>query len=157
MPCSQSTACRMPATTARRSFVLRGNIRGRRLVELGCAAGVLTGQLAERGADVLALDRGPRVVALARQRLRGRARVEVADLDRPLDMADGSVDLIVASLVLHYIQDWRPPLADFTGAWHRAAPSFSVHHPVAGWQLSDRTDYQRTELIRKGGAGTGNR
>jgi SAM-dependent methyltransferase len=128
---------------------LAGNIAGRRLVELGCAAGVLTEQLAERGAEILALDREPRMVALARQRLRGRARVEVADLERPLDMVpDGSVDLVVASLVLHYIQDWRPLLAEL----HRClAPSgalvFSVHHPVTGWQLSDRTDYHRTELI----------
>src|SRR5258707_10645139 len=44
---------------------LAGNVAGGRVLELGCAAGVLTGQLAERGADVLALDREPRMVALA--------------------------------------------------------------------------------------------
>jgi SAM-dependent methyltransferase len=128
---------------------LAGELAGRRVLELGCAAGVLTAQLAGRGADVLALDREPRMVALARQRLRGRARVEVADLERPLDMMpDGGADLVVASLVLHYIRDWRPLLAEL----HRClAPGgafvFSVHHPITGWQLSDRTDYHRTELI----------
>jgi 2-polyprenyl-3-methyl-5-hydroxy-6-metoxy-1,4-benzoquinol methylase len=53
---------------------LAGDVAGRRVLDLGCAAGVLTGQLARRGADVLALDGEPRMAALARQRLQGRAR-----------------------------------------------------------------------------------
>lgn len=128
---------------------LAGDIAGKRVLELGCAAGVLTQQLADRGADVLALDREPRMVALARQRLRGRARVEIADLEQPLNMVPAdSTDLVVASLVLHYLPDWRPLLAEL----HRCltpggALVFSVHHPITGWLLSDRADYHRTELI----------
>ncbi len=77
------------------------------------------------------------------------ARVEIADLEQPLDLvADGSVDVVVASLVLHYIADWRPVLAELRRC---LAPGgllvFSVHHPITGWQLSGRTDYHRTELI----------
>jgi SAM-dependent methyltransferase len=61
---------------------------------------------------------------------------------------DDRVDLVVASLVLHYIEDWRPLLAEL----HRClAPGgalvFSIHHPITGWQLSERADYHRTELI----------
>jgi trans-aconitate methyltransferase len=88
-------------------------VTGQRVLELGCAAGVLTQQLTDRGASILALDREPAMVTLARQRLAGRARIEVADLEQPLFMApDASFDLAVASLVLHYIQDWRPLLAE---------------------------------------------
>jgi SAM-dependent methyltransferase len=141
----------LPNSCYDRPAILRlaGDVAGQRVLELGCAAGVLTEQLAERGADVLALDREPRLVALARQRLHGRARVEIASLDQPLDMvADGSVDVAIASLVLHYLEDWQPLL----GELHRClAPGgalvFSVHHPITGWQLSDKTDYHRTELI----------
>ncbi|MGH3758095.1 class I SAM-dependent methyltransferase [Actinophytocola sp.] len=128
---------------------LAGDLAGRRVLELGCAAGVLTAQLVERGADVLALDREPRMVELARQRLGGRARVEVADLERPLDLVPtGGVDVVVASLVLHFLEDWAPVL----GELHRClVPGgvlvFSVHHPITGWLLSDRADYHRTELI----------
>jgi SAM-dependent methyltransferase len=57
---------------------LAGDVAGRRVLELGCAAGVLTEQLTGRGADVLGLDREPDMAALARQRLGGRARIEVA-------------------------------------------------------------------------------
>jgi Methyltransferase domain len=53
------------------------------------------------------------MAALARQRLAGRARVEVADLEQPLGMVPNAcIGLVVASLVLHYVKDWRPLLAE---------------------------------------------
>jgi len=128
---------------------LAGDIGGKRVLELGCAAGVLTVQLAERGASVLALDKEPRMVALARERLRGRARVEVADLEQPLDLVPAaSVDVVASSLCLHYIEDWTPLFAEL----HRClVPGgllvFSVHHPITGWELSGKTDYHRIELV----------
>jgi 2-polyprenyl-3-methyl-5-hydroxy-6-metoxy-1,4-benzoquinol methylase len=101
---------------------LAGDVRGKRVLELGCAGGVLTAQLAGRGADVLALDREPQLVELARQRLDGRARIEVADLEQPLDIVpSGVIDVAVASLVLHYIEDWAPCSASCTAALHPAA------------------------------------
>jgi SAM-dependent methyltransferase len=182
---------------------LAGEIAGRRVLELGCAGGALTAQLVERGADVLALDREPRLVALARERLArerlarerltperlaheplaherlareqlaherpaheplareplaherpareqlgGQARVEVADIEQPLDVPSASIDVVVASLVLHFLEDWAPLL----GELHRClvpggALVFSVHHPITGWLLSDQENYHRTELI----------
>jgi SAM-dependent methyltransferase len=141
----------LPNAAYDRPAILRlaGDVAGRRVLELGCAAGVLTEQLADRGAIVLALDREPRMAELARQRLAGPARVEVADLEQPLDMvAEASIDLVVASLVMHYIEDWGPLLAEL----HRCltpggALVFSIHHPITGWQLSGKADYHRTELI----------
>ena len=89
------------------------------------------------------------MVALARRRLQGRARVQAAGLQRPLDMvADASIDLVVASLVLHYLRDWRPLLAELHRCLApRGALVFSVHDPITGWQLSGRTGYHRTELV----------
>ena len=128
---------------------LAGDLGGKRVLELGCAGGTLTALLADRGADVLAVDREPRLADAARRRLGDRARVEVADLGQPLAfVADGSVDLVVASLVLHYLADWAPVLAEVRRAMAPGgALVFSVHHPITGWQLSDRADYHRTELI----------
>lgn len=130
---------------------LAGDLAGKRVLELGCAGGVLTTKLADRGADVLAVDREPQLVALARRRLAGRARVEVADLERPLDFVPaGRIDVVVASLVLHYIENWGPLLAGL----HRClAPGgslvFSVHHPITAWLLSGLADYHRTELVHE--------
>lgn len=128
---------------------LAGEVAGRRVLELGCAGGVLTEHLVDRGADVLALDREPRMVELAQQRMGERARVVVAELEQPLQMVPtSSMDVVVASLVLHYIADWAPMLDEL----HRClVPGgvlvFSIHHPFTGWIRSDQADYHRTELI----------
>lgn len=130
---------------------LAGDLDGRRVLELGCAAGLLTEQLVNRGADVLGVDREPRMVDHARARLGERANFAVAVLEEPFDGVEtGSIDVVVASLVLHYVEDWGPLLAEL----HRVlAPDgmlvFSVHHPITGWNLSERKDYHRTELVNE--------
>jgi SAM-dependent methyltransferase len=131
---------------------LAGDLDGRRVLELGCAAGGLTAGLVERGAVVLGLDREPSLVDRARQRGLGeRARFQVADLEEPLDLVKtASMDVVVASLVLHYLRDWRPLLTEL----HRilvpgGSLVFSIHHPMTGWALSDHADYHRTELIHE--------
>ena len=99
------------------------------MLDLGCAAGHLTHELVLAGADVIALDKSEPMVAHARRLMNGRAHVEVADLSQPLHMIDNdSMDLVAASLVLHYLP---------------------VHHPITGWLRSDRTDYHRVELIEE--------
>jgi SAM-dependent methyltransferase len=91
------------------------------------------------------------------ERVGGRARVLTADLAAPLDFAaDQSADLVVASLVLHYLADWTAPLAEF----HRVlAPDgavvFSTHHPSMDWRLHSPDNYfamlQVTETWEKSG------
>ncbi len=142
-----------PNTQYDRPAILRlaGDVTGKRVLELGCAAGVLTEHLVNRGADVFALDREPRMVEIARRRLGDRARVEITDLEQPLDLVPtGGIDLVVASLVLHYIEDWAPLLAELRRCLvPGGALVFSVHHPITGWLLSDQTDYHRVELVRE--------
>lgn len=130
---------------------LAGDPEGKQVLELGCAAGGLTAELTKRGAAVLGLDREQRLIDIARQRMEGPAEFRVADLEQPLDMVDtASIDCVVASLVLHYLENWQPLLREL----HRVlrpggAFVFSVHHPITGWARSDRTDYHRTELIEE--------
>lgn len=129
---------------------LAGDLAGKRVLELGCAAGGLTQHLVDRGADVVGVDTQPRMIELAHKRLGERARFAVADLARPpLGVVEaGSVDVVVASLVLHYIEDWAPLLDDVADALvPGGALVFSLHHPITGWLLSDQSDYHRTELV----------
>jgi ubiquinone/menaquinone biosynthesis C-methylase UbiE len=139
------------------TIALIGDVTGQRVLEAGCGPGVLTSWLVDNGASVTAMDVSPEMVRLATDRLGGRARILVADLADPLEFAaDASVDLVVASLVLHYLADWTVPLAEF----HRVldadgAVVFSTHHPAMDWQLHSPDDYfkamQVTETWRKGG------
>lgn len=141
-----------PATIA-----LLGDVTGLRVLEAGCGPGLLTSWLVDHGAAVTAMDVSPEMVRLARDRVGSRARILTADLAEPLTFAaDASVDLVVASLVLHYLADWASPLAEF----HRVlapqgAAVFSTHHPAGDWQLHSREDYfavkQVTEVWTQGG------
>jgi SAM-dependent methyltransferase len=136
---------------------LLGDVSGLRVLEVGCGPGMLTSWLVSNGAAVTAMDVSGEMVRLARDRVGGRARVLVADLSEPLTFAaDASADLVVASLVLHYLADWAGPLAEF----HRVlaphgAVVFSTHHPAMDWQLHSPEDYfavkQVTEVWTKDG------
>ena len=128
---------------------LAGDVAGLRVLELGCAAGALSEHLVDRGASLLGLDREPRMVELAGHRLQDRARFAVADLADPLTMVDsGSMDLVVASLVLHYLEDWSNALAELRRC---LAPGgslvMSVHHPAADWVWAGHPEYLATTLI----------
>jgi SAM-dependent methyltransferase len=141
-----------PATIA-----LLGDVRGLRVLEAGCGPGVLTSWLVDNGAVVTAMDVSSEMVRLARDRVAGRARLLVADLSEPLTFAaDASADLVVASLVLHYLADWAGPLAEFHRVLARhGAVVFSTHHPSMDWQLHSPEDYfavrQVTEVWTKDG------
>jgi SAM-dependent methyltransferase len=88
------------------------------------------------------------MIDLARQRHGDQARFEQADLAEPLTfLEDESIDLITASLVLHYLLDWGPTLGEFRRVLRQSgALVMSVHHPE-DWHWFDRPSYFRTEQV----------
>lgn len=127
---------------------LAGTVAGKRVLDVGCAAGHLTAALAGRGADVIGVDLSQGMIDLARKKFGVQARFECADLAEPLDfLEDDSVDLITASLVLHYLLDWGPTLGEFRRILRPGgALVMSVHHPE-DWHWFDRPNYFRTERV----------
>lgn len=91
---------------------LAGDVTGRRILDAGCGSGPLFSALRDRGAIVTGIDMSAGMLELARQRLGADADLRVADLAGPLPFPDGSFDDVVASLVLHYLEDWGPTLAE---------------------------------------------
>jgi SAM-dependent methyltransferase len=135
---------------------LLGDVTGRRVLEIGCGAGLLTSWLVERGAEVTGVDVSPEMVRLAERCAAGKAKLVVADLGEPLSFAsDAAYDLVVGSLVLHYVRDWVPLLKELRRVLAvGGAVVFSTHHPALDWQLSSPEDYfalkQVTENWDKG-------
>ncbi len=137
-------------------IAMLGDVAGRRVLDVGCGSGVLAAWLAEHGATVTAFDGSGEMAALARRRLGEDADIHVADLARPLTFApDQAFDLVVASLVLHYVRDWTAVFREFGRVLAPGgAVLFSTHHPFMDWQLDGVGDYfgtrQITETWRKG-------
>ncbi len=84
---------------------LPGDLRGRRILDAGCGTGVLASLLAERGAEVLAVDLSPTLIGIARERhaaprVGGAVDFRAGDM---LDAALGRFDHVVCmDSLIHY-------------------------------------------------------
>jgi SAM-dependent methyltransferase len=127
-----------PATIA-----LLGDVRHKRILEVGCGSGPLTEWLVGQGAAVVACDVSAAMLEIARSRVGDGAELHHHDLADPLTfLEDASVDLVVASLVFHYLRDWVAPLREL----HRVlrptgSVVMSIHHPAWDWRNHCPEDY----------------
>lgn len=119
-----------------RPAVLRllGDVAGMRLLDAACGPGLYAQELAAAGADVVGVDNSPGMIELARALVPG-AQFHVHDLDEPLIwVPDGSFDVVLSALALHYFRDPTATLREF----HRVLRSggravISSSHPTSDW------------------------
>ncbi|MFH8935507.1 class I SAM-dependent methyltransferase [Streptomyces griseosporeus] len=125
---------------------LAGDVAGRRVLDAGCGSGPLSAALRERGAVVTGVDASVGMLALARRRLGEDADLRRADLREPLPFGDGVFDDVVASLVLHYLEDWGPTLAEMRRVLRPGGRLItSVDHPFVAYTIEEpRPDYFAT-------------
>jgi SAM-dependent methyltransferase len=130
---------------------------GLRVLDAGCGAGWYAEQLAMRGAFVTAIDSSAAMIGHARERFASpplnehtkQVDLRVADLAQPLSFSsDATFDGIISSLVLHYLREWGPTLAEFRrilkpDGWL----VFSTHHPAAEAIRLDTVRYLDVEPV----------
>lgn len=81
---------------------------GTRVLDLGCGTGRLSLPLAQRGAEVLAVDVSPAMVREVQDQARNLGLESLKAMDIPmerLDIPEGSLDLIVSNYALHHLLD----------------------------------------------------
>jgi SAM-dependent methyltransferase len=125
---------------------LAKNVAGRRILDVGCGAGPLLEALRDRGAAVTGAEPSAKMLELARRRLGEGADLHQAGLgDGPLPFPDGAFDDVIACLVLHYLEDWKAPLAEIRRV---LAPGgrliVAVNHPFAYTVFHPGGDYFAT-------------
>jgi SAM-dependent methyltransferase len=124
-------------------LALAGDVAGRRILDAGCGSGALSAALRDHGAVVTGIDASAGMLALAGRRLGNDVPLHVADLSDRLPFADSAFDDVVASLMLHYLEDWEPTLAELRrvlGPGGRLIAS--VDHPFVAYTIQDpRPDY----------------
>jgi SAM-dependent methyltransferase len=128
------------------------DVAGKRVLDAGCGSGPLAAWLSSHGAaEVIGFDASASMVHLAQKKHIHGASFRVADLSRPLDfLADESVDLAVASLVMHYLHDWLEPLRELRRVLVPGGQLiFSTHHPAQDVELSSSGNYFETELLHE--------
>lgn len=121
---------------------LAGDVSGRRILDAGCGSGPLSAALREEGALVTGFDVSAAMIDLARERLGDDADLRVADLTERLPFADAEFDDVVASLVLHYLEDWAGPLTELRRVLKPGGRLIlSVNHPAAYAIVYPEADY----------------
>jgi len=111
---------------------------------------------------VTGFDKSAGMVELARQRLGDDAELLVAELGSPLPFPDDTFEDVTASLVLHYLEDWGPALAELRrvlkpggrlivsvdhpfaeNLWHREAglkpDYFATYNYISEWTVGGQT------------------
>lgn len=121
---------------------LAGDVAGLEILDAGCGSGPLMEALRAKDGVVSGFDLSPAMVELARERLGEDADVRVADLGAPLPLPDDKFDLVVASLALHYVEDWASALAELRRVLKPGGRlTVSIIHPMVYAIVYPEADY----------------
>jgi len=129
--------------------LLPEKLDGINIIDAGCGSGFYSEYFISKAAIVTAFDASRKMLEHTRERCGGKVKCVLADLSKPLDgIKDGTIDIITASLVMHYIKDWDAAFREF----HRVLKNggsliFSIHHPMIDYLLFNKKGYFETELI----------
>jgi SAM-dependent methyltransferase len=124
-------------------LALAGDVAGHRILDAGCGSGPLSAALRDHGAVLTGIDVSAGMLDLAKQRLGHDVDLRLADLNNPLPFADSTFDDVVASLVLHYLEDWSPTLTEIHRVLKPGGRLFvSIDHPIVAYTIKEpRPDY----------------
>jgi 2-polyprenyl-3-methyl-5-hydroxy-6-metoxy-1,4-benzoquinol methylase len=133
------------------------DVNGRRVLDLGCGVGQLARYLATQGAaEVLGVDLSERMLALARAEWAHPRVTYVRGAVEEVTFPPGRFDLVVSSLVLHYVEDYLGLIARIAGwltpgghlVYSTEHPIFTARLPGDGWVLDDHGKRTRWAVDR---------
>ena len=89
------------------------------------------------------------MIEMTKKRVWNKAKIIRADLSEPLDfIEDGSIDVVLSSLTLHYMKNWDIVMSEFNRILKKSGHLvFSVHHPFMDFTVFNKKNYFLTKLI----------
>ena len=127
---------------------LIGNVKGKRILDLGCGTGIVSKQLQDKGGKVSGIDLSPEMIGIAKEYAPG-IDFKIGSVMK-LPYRDSSFDCVLALLVMNYVPDFDKALSEVwrvtkLGGYFVAAvgnPVVSATHSVKDKQ-GKRIDYGR--------------
>ncbi len=138
-------------------LALLPGVDDRRVLDLGCGAGQLARYLATTGAaEVVGVDVSERMLALARAEWAHPRVAYYRGAVEEVVFPPGRFDLVVSSLVLHYVDDYAGLILRIAGwlapggvlVYSTEHPIFTARLPGDGWVLDDAGRRTRWGLDR---------
>ena len=129
---------------------LIGDIKGLKVLDLGCGSGIYAQYLLDKGASsVTCIDASSEMLAMVDSTLGGRVHAYQQDLALGLpNEKTQSADVVICPLMLHYLADVT---AFFAEVYRVLKPGgymvFSTHHPCAKSEMRHAKNYFETQMV----------
>lgn len=128
--------------------LLPKELKNLKILDLGCGSGWYCEQLVQKGADVTAVDISDTMIQLTNQRVQGKARCFVLDLEDGLPFKTNEFDIVLAPLVIHYIKEWGPLFVEISRVLKGGCSFiFSTHQMQMEAKLFNLENYYEKTLI----------
>ncbi len=132
-------------------------VNGKKVLDAGCGPGKYTEYLLDKGASVTSIDYSDEMISLVKEKVGDRVRAIKANLNFPMDfLKDREFDLIVCSMVIHYIKDWHSLFSEFNRVLKKGGILvFSTDHPFGAFHNNPEGNYFETEFLKEKWSGYG--
>lgn len=125
---------------------LIGDVTSKKILDAGCGTGFFAINAFDNGASVVASDVSEKMLSHVKY-LRPEINTVKLDFEEGIKL-DEKFDLIISSLVLHYINDWNKFVDDaFEKLNEGGRLIISTHHPVQDFHKNQDLPYLKKHLI----------
>lgn len=127
------------------------DVAGKKILDAACGPGKYAEVLLAQGSEVTGFDLSPTMVSLAKQRNpQHQDNFYVHDLATPFEqLSDGSFDIVLCALALHYLPDWTLTIQEFCRVLTpQGLLVVSIEHPFFEYNYFKSTNYFDIEHVK---------
>lgn len=125
-------------------------LKGKNVLDLGCSTGFFTEYALNNGASVTAVDISRKSLDRLTFRVESpKLTVQRADISKPMPFLENrSFDLVICSLVFHYVKDWKPLLEELYRVLKTGGRiHITTHHPFGTFLYCKPESYYVFKLV----------
>jgi SAM-dependent methyltransferase len=123
---------------------------GKRILDAGCGTGFYSKYAIDKNADVIAVDASQKMLDHVAESISSpKLKLYRSDLADGLSFVESeSLDYIVCSLALHYLENWEVIITEFYRALKKHGKLYiSTHHPFADYLILKKENYFDKYLV----------